>query len=396
MDGVSILLVPETASDALHHAVGSESPSGGSLAGQQSCGPSLRVLIVSDVRFFREGLSETLPHLSRISVVATAEDGDQALARALALNPDVILLDTGLPDGLGIVASLVGAVPTIPVVAMAVAETEHAILTWVEAGVAGYVHRSASIIELIDTVILATRGEQVCSTKVAGAMLRRLHQLAATARQDRYGTTEPILTQREGEVAQLVADGLSNKLIAQRLNSEGAACEEPPPQHARQAEIPSTQRPGALRQERYGTTEPILTQREGEVAQLVADGLSNKLIAQRLNSEGAACEEPPPQHARQAEIPSTQRPGALRQERYSTTEPILTQREGEVAQLVADGLSNKLIAQRLNIEVATVKCHIHNMLDKLKLHRRSDLALWVCQRGLDLEVVGGQTAFGLH
>ena len=47
---------------------------------QQSCGPSLRVLIVSDVRFFREGLSEALPHLSRIAVVATAEDGDQALA----------------------------------------------------------------------------------------------------------------------------------------------------------------------------------------------------------------------------------------------------------------------------------------------------------------------------
>ena len=227
---------------SFHRAVAPEPPSGSlDRDRRRSCGPSLRVLIVSDVRFFREGLSETLPHLSRISVVATAEDGDQALARALALNPNAILLDTGLPDGLGIVASLVGAVPTIPVVAMAVAETEHAILTWVEAGVAGYVHRSASIIELIDTVILATRGEQVCSTKVAGAMLRRLHQLAATARQDRYGTTEPILTQREGEVAQLVADGLSNKLIAQRLNSEGAACEEPPPQHARQAENPSTQ-----------------------------------------------------------------------------------------------------------------------------------------------------------
>ena len=61
------------------------------------------------------------------------------------------------------------------------AETEDAILTWAEAGVTGYVHRSASIIELIDTAMLAARGEQECSTKVAGAMLRRLHQLAATA-----------------------------------------------------------------------------------------------------------------------------------------------------------------------------------------------------------------------
>ncbi len=265
-----MLPVPETVSDAFHHGVAPESPNGGSLAGQQSYGPSLRVLIVSDVRFFREGLSEALPHLSGIAVVATAEDGDQALARALALNPDVILLDTGLPDGLGIVASLAGAVPAIPVIALAVAETEHAILTWVEAGVAGYVHRSASIIELIDTVMLATRGEQACSTKVAGAMLRRLHQLAATGRQERYSTTE-------------------------------------------------------------------------------------------------------------------------------TTEARLTPREREVAQLVADGLSNKLIAQRLNIEVGTVKCHIHNMLDKLKFHRRSDLALWVCQRAPDPEAllsVAGRQSVG--
>ena len=171
----------------------------GGLAGQLNCGPSLRVLIVSDVRLFREGLSEALPRLSRIAVVATAEDGDQALACALALNPDVILLDTGLPDGLGIVASLVGAVPAIPVIALAVAETEHAILTWVEAGVAGYVHRSASIIELIDTAMLATRGEQACSTKVAGAMMRRLHQLAATARQERYSTTETARLTRTNE-----------------------------------------------------------------------------------------------------------------------------------------------------------------------------------------------------
>ena len=272
-----------------------------------------------------------MPHLSRIAVVATAEDGDQALAHALALNPDVILLDTGMPDGVGIVASLVGTVPAIPVIALAVAETEDAILRWAEAGVAGYVHRPASIIELIDTVMLATRGEQACSTKVAGAMLRRLHQLAATARQERYVTTEPTLTPREREVAQLIADAPSNKLIAERLNSEGAACEE---SH--------------------------------------------------------------PQHARQAEIPSTQRPGALRQERYSTTEARLTPREREIAQLVADGLSNKLIAQRLNIEVATVKCHIHHMLDKLKFHRRSNLALWVCQRAPDLEVVGRPDGIRRH
>ena len=204
-------------------------------------------------------------------------------------------------------------------------------MTWIEAGVAGYVHRSASISELIDTAVLATRGEQACSTKVAGAMLRRLHHLAATARQEWRDTSEARLNPRVREVAELVADGLSNKRIAQRLNIEVATCE-----------VPHTQ------------------------------------------------------HARQAEIRSTHRSGALRQERYSKTEVGLTPREGEVAQLVADGLSNKLIAQRLNIEVATVKCHIHHMLDKLKFDRRIDLARWVFQHAPDREalVVGGRQSMG--
>ena len=242
------------------------------------------------------------------------------LALSLALNPDIILFDTGLAGGLAIVASLVGAVPAIPIIALAVAETEHAILTWAEAGVTGYVHRSASIIELIDTAMLAARGEQKCSTKVAGAMLRRLHQLAATARHVGHSTTE--------------------------------------------------------------TTGARLTPHEREAAQLVADGLSNKPIAQRLVV--ATCEEFHTQR--------TQLSGALRQERYSETEARLTPREREVAQLVASGLSNKLIAKRLNMEVATVKCHVHRILDKLKFHQRSALALWVLQHDPDLDSRDGLVA----
>ena len=155
-------------------------------------------------------------------VTATAEDGDHALVHALALHPDVILLDTGVPDGLGIVTKLAGAIPDVPIIALGVAETEHAVLTWAEAGIAGYVHRSASIVELIDTATLAIRGEQACSTRIAGAMLRRLHQLAETARQDLSTATHASLTPREREIAQLVAEGLSNKVIAHRLHIEVA------------------------------------------------------------------------------------------------------------------------------------------------------------------------------
>ena len=246
-----------------------------------------------------------LPRRSRMAVVATAEAGDQAVALSLALNSDMILFDTGLVDGLAIVASLVGAVPAIPIIALAVAETEHAILTWAESGVTGYVHRSASIIELIDTAILAARGEQKCSTKVAGAMLRRLHQLAATAKRVGHSTTQTTeagLTPHEREVAQLSPTALHN--ADRRPQFEAAPCEASHPQHAR------TQRPDALRQERYSKTEARLTPREREVAQLVADGLQQTDRPAPEHGSGDR-EVPHAPYTRQAEISATQQPGAL-------------------------------------------------------------------------------------
>jgi two-component system nitrate/nitrite response regulator NarL len=182
----------------------------------------VRILIVSDVRFVREGLSEILPRQAPIDVVATAGDHDQALEHAGFLHPDAILLDTSLPDGLGIVARLNAAAPDIPVIALAIVDAEQAVLPWIEAGIAGYVPRSSSISDLIDTVTRVAHGELTCSAKVVAAMMRRMHQLATALRQERSTAADVRLTPREREIAQLVADGLSNKLIARRLHIEVA------------------------------------------------------------------------------------------------------------------------------------------------------------------------------
>jgi DNA-binding NarL/FixJ family response regulator len=116
------------------------------------------------------------------------------------------------------VASIAASAPGIPIIALALTETEQTVLTWAEAGVTSYVPRSASIVDLIGTVRLAVRGEQSCSTKIAGAMLRRLRQLAMIASQHRSPFTDARLTRREREIAGMIADGLSNKLIARKLN----------------------------------------------------------------------------------------------------------------------------------------------------------------------------------
>ena len=145
--------------------------------GTATCLP-LRVLFVSDVRFLREGLPEILHQQSDLAIAWVAEDQNQALELIRAVHPDAVLLDTALPSGLDAVASIVAAAPDIPVIALAMVEAEHEILTWAEAGIAGFVPRSASISDIIGTVSLAVRGEQICSARVAGAMIRRVRQLA--------------------------------------------------------------------------------------------------------------------------------------------------------------------------------------------------------------------------
>jgi DNA-binding NarL/FixJ family response regulator len=129
-----------------------------------------------------------------------------------------VLLDTALPSGLDVVASIVEAAPDTPVIALAMVEAEHEILTWAEAGIAGFVPRSASVSDIIRTVSLAVHGEQICSSRVAGSMIRRLRQLALLTREERCGPVVGRLTTREQEIAELIAQGLSNKLIARHLH----------------------------------------------------------------------------------------------------------------------------------------------------------------------------------
>ena len=74
----------------------------------------------------------------------------------------------------------------------------------------------------------------------------------------------------------------------------------------------------------------------------------------------------------------------------------MTSREQEIAELIAQGLSDKLIARHLHIALATVKCHVHNILDKLKLQRRGNVALWIRQQvnrvvSIALEIVAADS-----
>src|SRR5215475_12877207 len=142
---------------------------GDDFATTASCIP-LRVLFVSDIRFLREGLPEILHQQSELAIAWVAEDQNQALELILAVHPDAVLVDTALPSGFDAVASIVAAAPEIPVIALAMVEAEHEILPWAEAGIAGFVLRAASILDVIRTVTLAVRGQKIFSSRGGGAI----------------------------------------------------------------------------------------------------------------------------------------------------------------------------------------------------------------------------------
>ncbi|RSO01276.1 DNA-binding response regulator [Streptomyces sp. WAC 05379] len=181
----------------------------------------IRVMVVDDHPMWRDAVARDLSE-SGFDVVATAGDGDQAVRRAKAATPDVLVLDLNLPakPGVQVCKELVGHNPALRVLVLS-ASGEHAdVLEAVKSGATGYLLKSASTEELIDAVRRTAVGDPVFTPGLAGLVLgeyRRLASEPAPAAQDADQPGAPQLTDRETEVLRLVAKGLSYKQIAERL-----------------------------------------------------------------------------------------------------------------------------------------------------------------------------------
>lgn len=180
-------------------------------------GAPRNLLILSDIRFLREGLSEVLARDGAFVIGCVAADLGEAVAASIAHSSPIILIDAALPDGLGAVARLRQVAPSAQIVALALRETEAEVIAWAQAGVCGYVPRSVGLSELADFVSKIMRHEQVCSTRIAGGLLRWIAKGPRAARPN-TAADAMALTTREEQVVRLVAAGLSNKEIARRLH----------------------------------------------------------------------------------------------------------------------------------------------------------------------------------
>ena len=179
----------------------------------------VRILIVARIRLYREGLSHFLDRQDGLRVIGALSDAHEARANLTQLAPDVVVLDMATPENYAMARELRDMAPTIPVVAIGIADSEDEVLACAELGAAGYVTRDGSIDALVAAVQSAARGELVCSPRMAGTLVRRLATLAAEY--DPH-LMRARLTRRESEIAGLIQQDLSNKEIAVRLRIEVA------------------------------------------------------------------------------------------------------------------------------------------------------------------------------
>jgi DNA-binding NarL/FixJ family response regulator len=176
----------------------------------------IRVLLVDDHAVVREGLRAFLELQDGIEVVGEAGDGEQALAQADRLRPDVILMDLVMPklDGVGAMRELRRRTPASRVIVLTSFTEDDRLLPAIQAGAAGYLLKHVEPRELARAVRAAHAGEALLDPAVGA---RLVEEVAARPGSGQHDGARERLTAREREVLELIAHGFSNKRIAREL-----------------------------------------------------------------------------------------------------------------------------------------------------------------------------------
>lgn len=170
---------------------------------------TVRVLLVDDHPVVRSGLKGILAEEHGIEVVGEAGDGAEAVRRARALEPDVVVMDLQMPraDGAAAIEAIRGTHPEMPILVLTTYDTDGDVRRAVDAGATGYLLKDALPAELFDATRRTASGETVLASRVASKLLGPMR-----------GPAEPALTSREIEILELVSSGMTNREIGRALH----------------------------------------------------------------------------------------------------------------------------------------------------------------------------------
>jgi DNA-binding NarL/FixJ family response regulator len=171
-------------------------------------GAPIRLLIVDDHPIVRDGLRGAFAGTAEFEVVGDARDGAEAVIRAVALHPDVVLMDLRMPgvDGVEAIRRLQREAPAVRILVLTTFDTDSDVLPAIEAGATGYLLKDAPVDDLLRAVRAAAKGEAVLAPTVAGRLMGKVRE-----------PVQGVLSQRELQVLTLIADGATNREAAAKL-----------------------------------------------------------------------------------------------------------------------------------------------------------------------------------
>ena len=179
----------------------------------------IRVLVVDDHALFRRGITAVLANQEGLEVVGEALDGLEAIKKAEEIAPDVILMDLNMPhcSGLEATQAIETKMPQVNILVLTVSENEADLFAAIKYGAKGYILKNTEPEELIHAIFHIAQGGVIVSPLMAVKLLTEFKNSETVEKKEPAPETEAVLSPREGEVLQMVAQGATNRQIADSL-----------------------------------------------------------------------------------------------------------------------------------------------------------------------------------
>lgn len=180
----------------------------------------IKVLIADDHLFYREGVRALLSNVPEIEVVGEAGSGEETLAQAQDLQPDVILMDLNMPGMNGIEATrrIHEAQPKVGVLVITMFDDDDSVFAAMRAGGRGYLLKDTDKDEVVRAIVAVERGEAIFSPAIAQRMMKYFSAPSSASNKKAQPSEFAELTEREFEVLDLIAQGDNNAVVANKLS----------------------------------------------------------------------------------------------------------------------------------------------------------------------------------